>query len=249
MSAEVEYCPECGSTVATDSGDQGPTPSEGAGDGHQANLEQPHEAGPAGQRQRGGTPARNGGLGSLPIVGGLVYGVVSYVLGLVLTFVLALGVTGSETPVDVYAADAGPYAIGWLFYSVHNVGIVFDLAGETQTMNLIEQAYTAAIDPGIPKIAFYLLPIVVLFVFGLVLARRTSYDGVPTEIDRAKAGASVAIGYLAMTVLGAVAIFSVSNTSQGATVSIQPQLGSAVIVMGLLYPIVAGGLAGYLVGN
>lgn len=236
--------------MASESGEQGPTPTDGGGD-HQESTPQQPAAGVDGRGQPGepGTPGRKQALRSLPVVGGIGYGVVSYVLGLVLTFVLALGAIGGEVPADTYASDAGPYGLGWLFYSIHNVDIVISVAGRTETVNFLEQAYATPVDPGIPKIAFYLLPLVVLFVAGLLLAIRAPYDSVPSGIDGAKAGASVAVGYLVMTVLGAVVVFSVSPDSATQSGSIQPQLGSAVIVMGLLYPIAAGGLGGYLAAN
>lgn len=252
VSAEVQSCPECGHAVASESGERGTAPNEGSGDRNGTSSHQQPAAGGDGQGRHGptGTQRREQGLRNLPVVGGLVYGVVSYVVGLVLTVVLALGVITGETPADAYAIDAGPYGVGWLFYSVHNVGIVFDFGGETETVNFLEQAYAATVDPSIPKIAFYLVPVVVLFVFGLVLALQASYDSVPSGIDGAKAGASIAVGYLAMTILGAVVVFSVSPESAAqASGSIQPQLGSAVVLMGVLYPVAAGGLGGYLVAN
>lgn len=146
--------------------------------------------------------------------------------------------------------DQGPGLLevfGWFFYSAHNVDITAIGGGQSSSENFIEVFYSFLNNPSVPKIGVYLAPALVLFVLALVLVSRVSFDEDATALDGAFAGGSIAIGYAALTLVGAVALFS--YTTPGGDATVQPVLGSAVVFMCLLYPVVSGGLAGLLVGR
>lgn len=94
-----------------------------------------------------------------------------------------------------------------------------------------------------------------LLLVGLLLAGRAvasrATGNRATDADKVKAGATIAIGYAAFAVVGAATVFNVDIASITSSVSqtggaIKPQMQSAIIFMGLVYPLVAGGLGGYL---
>ncbi|WP_136718074.1 zinc ribbon domain-containing protein [Halorientalis salina] len=234
--------------------------------GQSGNYQQPTQGSQPGGHQRQGQGAQRGGgtrqggnqqttgtatslLSDLPIVGGVIYGLFSYLISFVVisAFVLlevedsdGLGVLPVEDSVDALVA-----LFGWFFYSAHGVQTT-DSAGD-ESINFVEEAYSATLDPIVPKIAYYVVPAVLLLLFGMILASRASMDEPVSRFDSARAGATIAVGYLALTVLGAMTVFSYSGT--GGVVTIQPDLGSAVLIMGLVYPVAIGGLAGYLAGG
>ena len=191
-------------------------------------------------------------LGSAPVVGGLFYGLVAFVVNFFVTAMLVVAAAG-EGDLDGYIGGVGNQGpgllevFGWFFYSAHNVDITAIGGGQSGSENFIEIFYSFATNPSVPKIAIYLAPAAVLFVLALVLASRASFDDDATAMDGAVAGGSIMLGYAVMTLVGATILFSYTTPDGQATV--QPVLGSAVVFMCLLYPVASGGLAGYLVGQ
>jgi hypothetical protein len=78
---------------------------------------------------------------------------------------------------------------------------------------------------------------VLLLVAGLLLARVAGAD---TPADGAGAGAGVVVGYLPPALAGAI-VFSHGG-------SIAPDLVTAVLLAGVVYPVVLGGVGGALAG-
>ncbi|WP_340102142.1 hypothetical protein [Salinibaculum salinum] len=205
---------------------------------------QPHQ-------QRGGRSLGDR-LGSAPVVGGLFYGIVAFVVNFFVTAMLVVAAAG-EGDLDGYIGGVGNQGpgllevFGWFFYSAHNVGITAIGGSQSSSENFIEVFYSFATNPSVPKIAVYLAPAAVLFVLALVLASRTSLDGDATRLDGAVAGGSIMVGYAVLTLVGATVLFT--YTTPGGQATVQPVLGSSIVFMCLLYPVASGGIAGYLVGR
>lgn len=178
-------------------------------------------------------------------LGGLVYGVVAYVVGFVTTvalFAWAVAQKGGVTLGDVTAGGTIEGSVqsvlavlGWLFFSVHGVAIQRQTGGETTLLDIFG---SLRIDQ---PVLFRLVPAVLLFLAGFVVAHRVSGTlSLPASV---LAGASVVVGYGLFVVLGTFA-FAVEHGG----VSYHPVQSSALLLAGLTYPLVSGGLGGLLRG-
>ncbi len=171
-------------------------------------------------------------------IGGGVGGAVAYVLGYLFVYVTQSSrveeqLQGFNFFADLFGGDPIPTwkAVGWTFYNAHFVDTeVPSLIGGAQSLNLISQA-----DGG--SLTFlYVVPPVLLVLAGLVAGRLAD----ATEpADGARAGALVLAGYLPVAILGAL-LFRYS-AGDGA---VAPDLITAVLLAGAVYPAVFGGIGG-----
>jgi len=150
---------------------------------------------------------------------GLVYGGLAYVAGYLATLLLTL--TGSFD-----AATLGGHlrVAGYAFYGAHGVPVA-----DTNFTTLV------AAGGGAPELAYWLVPLVVLAVAGLGMAR--GYVGVSAQ-QAVLAGAAVATGYALTTLMGVVGFEGPDGLAPDPLVSLA--------LMGLAYPFLLGGLGGYL---
>lgn len=266
VGADAQHCPECGATVAAETNDE----MAGDGGGGSDTPGQQVAGGPAGQQTANDSPQQGGARGAqhrqgtgeglvseLPIVGGAIFGGLAFAFGLILITALTVLATLLSDSTNLRMAwilllqntlGSPPESIGdivamvgWVFYSAHNVGI----SSGIESINLIADFHGDILNPPIPAVIFYLVPVGVLSFFSLVLTERASYDGVPTAMDGAKAGATIAVGYLVPALVGALTVFSISR----AGLTAGPELVTTLILMGGLYPVGIGGLTGYLAKN
>jgi hypothetical protein len=174
-------------------------------------------------------------------LGGLVYGVVAYAVGFVVTvalFAWAVAQEGGVTLGDVTAggtiegsAQSFLAVLGWLFFTSHGVAVRRTTGSETAVVDVfgalrIENA-----------LVFHLVPAVLLGLAGFVVAHRAT--GELSVVSSTLAGASVVVGYGLLVAAGAVAFVVESG---GATY--RPAPVGALLLAGLAYPVVCGGLGG-----
>lgn len=176
-------------------------------------------------------------LDRVPIVQSVVAGLAAWVASFVVVVIL------------IAATEDGDDLVGFsgnILYSSHFVDSEVEtptLAGgtQTQTQNLLSEGATE-----LSELVYYAVPIVVLLLAGIGLARAVNATDV--EVG-AVAGAVSAIGYVVLTVAGTF-IFEynrdVTFAGQPAgEATAMPELGVVtVVVMGLLYPIVFGAIGG-----
>jgi len=135
--------------------------------------------------------------------------------------------------------------LGFAFYNAHRVDIetavTRDGSTNLESLNLLAEGPTQ-----LPELLYYSVPVAVLLFGGYLLAR------VEQPVDRAgglKTGATIVVGYLPLTIAGAV-LFELSGeqTIFGETFSFtaSPELVPAVGLMGIVYPLVFGGIGGLL---
>jgi hypothetical protein len=177
-------------------------------------------------------------------------GVVAYVVGLLSMFGLTLFEFSDDTDI-VLTSVSGLEFSGWLLYNAHTVSIELVSGIQQRSFNYLEQMYVSGVvtqgSLTVPKLVYYLVPILVLFVGGFVVARRhRSREGGVSTTEGVLAGGSLAVGYTAMAALGAVTVFSITEGSGGAAQTAAPPLVDAALVMGVGVPLVVGGVAGYL---
>jgi len=191
--------------------------------------------------------------GNLSIVGGVLGGAISYAVGLVGTFALFASLEesdGLDTDPQAVAAiddatgeaflrtlDQAPENFesilafaGWIFYNAHGVAINLSDAGAVNLLALTEMG----IGP------FAAIPALLLFCFGGLIALLKRADGLAGGVV---SGSSVLLGYAPLAVFGAL-YFSLS--AGGTTAS--PQFVPAILLVGIVFPVAAGGFAGLLKG-
>jgi len=167
---------------------------------------------------------------------GAAGGVIAFAFGYLITWVLAGTKAASITGYGPFGGAIPDWkALFWLLYDAHFVGTrtpeVFGPGGFflgggdlLDTVSLLGVEY------------LYLVPVVVLVVAGAVLATRAD---VPTPRDGAIVGATLAIGYLAAVILG---LFPTTQAG------IAPSPPRALVIAGIVYPIVFGAIGGGLAG-
>jgi hypothetical protein len=186
-----------------------------------------------------GTTAANDAESSLTAnaVGGAVAGAAAYVLGYLVVYVtqsdqVEEGLSGINFFADLFGGDPISVwrGVGWLFYNAHLVDVsVPSLIGAARSVNFVSQADGGAY--------LFVVPPVLLVLAGLAAGR---VAGAPTPVDGARAGALLAAGYLPLAVIGGF-LFRVP-VGDGASVA--PDLITAVLLAGLVYPAAFGALGG-----
>ncbi|WP_408956821.1 hypothetical protein [Natrinema sp. 74] len=159
-------------------------------------------------------------------------GVLAVTVGYLVTYLLVSGEVR-----DVFGDDVATWkGVAWYFYEAHLVDIqassqVGSLGG-TSTLDLIAQSESAGAG------LLYVLPPLVLLAAGGLLAVRWN----ATDLGEAVVvGAPVAIGYGAVVGLGAVITEASARGSAfgiEVTASTSPELLPAVVLGGVLYPLV-----------
>lgn len=167
---------------------------------------------------------------------GLVGGLAAFVAGYVITYLWRGGsiersIRPIETMLDLFQAEPlGAWrVVGWLYYSAHFVDtrIIarFGPGEATFYVDLIRQG------SGNLEV-LYLVPVLVLLVAGIMVAWSARTDDL---VDGAVAGATVTLGYVVAVVVGLVVFAYAGN---------RPDPIPAVLVAGLVYPIVVGAIGG-----
>ncbi len=208
--------------------------------GYQPGQSQPQQQPPQPEQNR----SVSGLLSQISIVGGILYGSIAFIISLIIHSILLLSAVSNSTSESlVDAAGEGVwYFIGWMFYNAHTVPIESTVAGTSG--NLLEEIYQlGGSQISLPKITFYALPVVVLFLFGYTLANRATQSDVPS-LHSAVAGASIGLGYGIFSVLGSY-VFTLTYLGESAS----PAMGSVIMMMVIVYPVAIGGGAGYLAGG
>lgn len=137
----------------------------------------------------------------------------------------------ASIPFDV-AVPGGWQIVGWLFYSAHQAAIDATTMGYAVTLPL-QQLSTWE-----PWYAF--VPIGSLAVAGFLLVRLAG----PTDpVSGFVTGASVALGYLPLAV-GGYALLAHTTASPIGPVTVQPDLLASVLLVGVTYPALFGGIGG-----
>lgn len=268
--SDAKYCQACGEEIHSHTGAEEPAqpgnaPAQGAADTSGEHVgtpsqqpsapQNPPQSGQGGQqrRQQSSTNTANGLASQIRLLPGAIGGAVAFVLALVVNSALfffeltsipeATGIGGNllSQLAETFGGGEVVSLFGWLFYNAHTVEISAGSGAQGQTVNVLDRFYAQLPDAAltVPKILYTVVPILVLLLFGYLLGR-----GARGASAGAVRGASVAIGYLILAVAGGMTVFSVS-TGIG---SAGPALGLTVLMMGLAFPVVAGGVGGALAG-
>lgn len=180
----------------------------------------------------------------------LLFGVGAFVVGMVLmTGLIVVEGALDDTPADADTGDAEDEPgfttlVGWLYFGSQFVDVELSWALGTESMNYLEEAST---ELSIPTLVYRLVPIVALVGGGRLLAEKT-LPATATAEEGAKRGATLAAGYLLAVVFGSQ-LFTWSVDDGDATASMGVEFTEALLVSGLVYPLLFGAIGGYLVFN
>jgi len=232
--------PSASTTGGTVENESPPADSPSGGN---APVDQSAGANRARTTHRSASPADRGraAVDDLPLASGAVMGAVAFLANYLLVTVLFI----LEFSNDQFTLDGvAPHEYsGWLLYSAHTVKIEGATAGEADLLRVL---YTGMQSPAVPKLAYYAVPLLGLVAAGYVLADRTLGLTSDPGVEGAKRGALVAIGYAVLTAIAATTGFSVSPPT--VTESIAPKLDGTAALMAVGYPVVLGGLGGFVAG-
>jgi len=184
-------------------------------------------------------------------IGGAIYGVVAFFTSFVVT-------TGYFTyrasevlkgGFDLEEVFPTPHFVGFPFYNAHMVETPIDLGAIDGSTGGVDSYFVwfnrfvaDAAGAEINTLVFNAIPAIVLLVTGYVIASRAAAS--LSVKSNAAAGASVAVGYLPLFVLG-TQIFRIEKG--GSTAG--PELGVPLLFFGALFTVGFGGLGGYLSGK
>ena len=186
----------------------------------------------------GGTTATTGSDPSIAreAVGGAVAGAAAYLVGYLSVYLtqsgrIEEGLSGLNFLAELFGGDpiSAWQVSGWLFYNAHFVETVSPAVfGGTSSRNLLMQAEGAGY--------LLLVPPVLLLAAGLVAGR---VAGAESPLDGARSGAFVLAGYLPLALVGAFLFrYAVGDGS------VAPDLVTAVLLAGAVYPAVFGAIGG-----
>lgn len=187
---------------------------------------------------RGHMSSHDRSLGVSSLATGAAAGAIAYVLGYLFAY-LTQGsqvedqLAGLNLLADLFGSDPIPtwQGVGWLFYNGHFVNTEITLPiGGVRTVNLIAEADGGSLT------LLYIIPPVLLGLAGVAAAR---YAGASDLAAGAQSGALVGVGYLPLAIGGAFLF----RYGDGA---VAPDLVTAVLLAGAVYPVAFGALGGVL---
>lgn len=168
---------------------------------------------------------------------GAVGGLLAYLIGYLVTYVLHRSTVESETEafntlVDIFGGDPIPawQAVGWLFYNAHFVRTLIPSFGGPESENFIVAG------DGFSLTILYALPIVLLLVAGAAVAVLGDVDD---PLEGAVSGMLPVLGYFPLAIAG-VFVFSYSIADG----TIQPDLITGALLAGVVYPLLFGAIGG-----
>ncbi|WP_181685534.1 hypothetical protein [Halorhabdus salina] len=185
----------------------------------------------------------------VPIVGGIIGGAVAYLVGILVIFFAKSGVIQNDLAqslgqVGQLSGDVslpGAWQVGgWIFYAAHNVEITMDISTAGRSMSQSLPVTNGLIwEPW-----FLVVPVVALLIAGFLVASTVPAQ---TATSGFQAGASVVLGYGLLAVVGVFLTeweLSISQLGTEVSAAVGPSLVPGAILVGLVYPIVAGGIGG-----
>lgn len=226
----ASFCPNCGATL----GQQETDSAESSTATNQTVREPESSEVTTSAAQSKGS---NSLIEDLPLLRGAVSGAAAYIGGYLLFILLILGIE-SNNLTEVIPRSNDFTFVGWAY---HNAQFV-DVDAPDQSFNLFDAGLTSGLFD-LPTVLYRILPVVVLIAAGYLLVRSLDVTDPTTSV---KFGATIAAGVTVMAAIGA-SVFSISSGS--GTGSSSPQLLASILIIGVVYPALFGGIGGYIAGS
>jgi hypothetical protein len=184
----------------------------------------------------------------------ILVGAVAFLVGMGATFGLlmvdaslsdsgdASGVDDSESGSEDSNEPGFLDVMGWLYFNTHFVDIEGEDATTSESIDLLDLVLEDA-DNTLPTFLYRLIPPGVLLASGYLFTRWV--DLARIDLPPAVIGGAVTSGYILIAFFGALA-FSWSTMENGQVTEISVPLVDALLIAGIIYPLVFGSLGGYL---
>lgn len=179
---------------------------------------------------------------SLPLVQGAMFGAASFLAGYIVTLVIVAATEAEDLTEDLVEAA------GFIYYNAQLADIEVAITGDAgfgalldgTTFNYVtdDQVLGEVFGLETPSIVYHAVPVLILVVFGFLLARRVNAR---TVQEGALAGGSLVLGVVPLTLVGTF-LFSLEDGG----VELAPILTDSLLFVGLLFPLVFGVLGGVL---
>jgi hypothetical protein len=169
---------------------------------------------------------------------GILGGVFAFLLGYVLMVAVVFPTAefGGNTTLA-----AKSRTVGFIFYNAHFVPLTFDPAPVVG----IPENYLAGGSTSLPRPVYHLLPIAALAVSGVLVAKTTLSDADISEY--AMPGLAMTIGYLLISLIGAVVVEDSVLVQSGGTATWGPDIPLTLVYM-LVFPLLVGTIGALAVG-
>ena len=171
---------------------------------------------------------------------GVATGLAAFLLGYLVTYVTQRSSVEESLQtvnaiLELFGSDSIPpaQAVGWVFYNAHFVDTEIDVFGQ-RTVNFIAES------DGGSMTFLYAVPPILLVLAGVAVATYVAAEG---PVAGAASGALVTLGYLPAAIAGR---FAVTYTVGDSTVA--PDLVTAVLLAGAVYPLALGAIGGAIAG-
>jgi len=222
------FCQSCGESLGSDATGGGQAASGG-------------ESGASGH-QRTSTGERSA-IEEFPLRLGFVAGIGAFAAGYLFTYARksgeALDAVGS-LPSQISSTPEPWQAVGWVFMAMHHATV--EVTGSAGSRSVSESLSAGALE----EQWMLLVPAIALVFAGYWVVTRAPDHA---NVSGAKAGASVAAGYLVCVVaIAFLSKWTLSTTMFGKSVSmaIGPKFVESTIVAGIGYPVVLGAVGGVI---
>ncbi len=164
----------------------------------------------------------------LPLGTGAAAGVAAWVLTYLITYLVTASdfrnsLFGQFTDVPVWKS------VGWVFFNAHFVETVFEIPifGGSGSFIGGDDGFT---------VLLYIVPVLLLLGAGFIVG----WSGGAARLNAARAavaGATLTVGYLVFSIIGVV-LFPTENVT--------PDVVTAVLLAGIVYPLLLGAVGGFI---
>lgn len=179
----------------------------------------------------GGQETSSGGF---PIQRGFAYGILAFAVGYLATY---LHKSGEAADAAVQGSSPETWkAVGWVFIVMHHATLKVSGGGNSETFGA----------DALSEQWMLLIPVLTLLGAGYLVAARTP-DW--KDVNGLKVGVAIAAGYLVC--IAALAVGSEWNTTvrtfmQSTDVTYKVKMMEAIVIGGIVYPVVLGSIGGLL---
>lgn len=224
----ASFCPNCGATL-----DQQETDSAESSTATNQMVREPEssEVTTSAAQSKGSSSL----IEDLPLLKGAVSGAAAYIGGYLLFILLVLGLENDDL---TRAISSGGDDLAFVGLIYHNAQFV-DVAAPNQNFNYFDSDFSTLFD--LPTVLYRIIPIVLLVVVGYLLVSSLEVTDTTAGV---KFGATIAVGVSVVAAIGA-SVFSISGGGESAS----PQLLTSILIIGAVYPVLFGGIGGYIAGS
>lgn len=190
------------------------------------------------------TDAQSADPGLAPLLAGTIAGAGAWIVGYLLTVLAARSTVRADPRTEILESATGETVtlelLAWTYFNAHFVPTEVP---QTGLFSMLPREQNVVLDGSLAEALLLAVPPLVLVVAGVAVAVR--FRGrLEGAAEYAVAGATIAVGYLLVTIVGV--LLSTVVVDGGL---FRPSPLEAIVIAGLLYPLVFGALGGLVAGG